>query len=237
MGVKDVGLFLDQDLLKRCAVVVDSEKLRQHQANAEVLAQLYRDLGVPESVPTNWGKRYKWLEKNSPEGKLAVDASGLRVRYSTPLNSAILVRRVQELATVARARGYQFFGPQYTSSPHNSKAAAGGYHLTATWSGFICMSSDAFNYYDSRMTIGADSDVHFRIIHERQSLGVLQDPCLCVQMDFGAKKYKKRGLHYEARMEDYTEIVGRYPKVCKIAKSKSYRSSVEHLKYTGVYGK
>lgn len=230
----DIGLMSDQDVKGQATTVyIHSALLRAHNECESARKKLFSELGVPRKQPNNFGGKLKWLHKNDPAAAEVFEESGLSFDYSDRLSPTRFINKLKDLATIARDRGYEFFCPQYRNSPHNSRAMKGGYIPMAQWSGLFGVFHDSRNLFDERMSVGADADVQWRITHERKSLGVLTDPCLCVQFDFKPKKYIT-GAQAEARTREYNKIMRRYPGVCR---PKVMESQVDQLVYTGCYGK
>ena len=143
----------------------------------------------------------------------------------------------RELGQEALQRGFDFFSFGYANAAHNSRAIKGGYHAVATWSGLVFLFKHSPNYYDAAMTIGSDADVQFRIIATRKRLGVLCDPCTVVQMELKKEKYRDGGPQHIARIKNIEEIMQRYPNLCRRVQGNDIRCGLEHLKYTGFYGR
>lgn len=225
----DIGLLLDHDIKRSSAVYLNSSKLRKYNAAESDRNRIYDKYNV-RHIKANWGHRNDALPA---KGQREIEAH--TQTYSFPLTPAVFATRLRKLARAAREGGYQFFGPQYTCSPHNTRALKGGYYPAPTWSGIVGMFWNSPNYYDYNLSFGADADVQFHIIDAAKALGVLQDPCLCIQMELAKKKYAAGGEHFEARMTTLVEVLRRYPLVCRWARN--LRCGVKYLEYTGIYGK
>jgi len=229
----DVGILLDHDIKLGAARFISSKVLRQYNKKEAARKEYWNKCGV-QNIKPNWGKRKAAL---TPEQLAEFERRGLGPLYSRPLSPEQFVDSARALSQESLRLGFDFFSFGYANAAHNSRATKGGYHAVATWSGLVFLFKHSPNYYDPAMTIGSDADVQFHIISERKRLGVLCDPCTVVQMELKKEKYRDGGPQHIARLQNRDEIMKGYPNLCRPVQGNDIRCGLEHLKYTGFYGK
>jgi hypothetical protein len=233
MRENDVGILLDHDIKLGAARFISSNKLRQYNEKEDARNAFWEKCGV-QSIKPNWGKRRAAL---SSEQKVEFERLKLGTIYSYPLSPTLFRTRALKLGAAMLQRGFDFGSFGYANAAHNSRAIKGDFCAVATWSGLVFLLKHSPNFYDVAMTIGSDADVQFHIIASRKKLGVLSDPCTVVQMELKKEKYQDGGAQHIARLKNRDEIMTRYPNLCRPVQGRDIRCGLEHLKYTGFYGK
>ncbi len=231
MRKNDIGILMDHDIKITAARAISSSRLRTHNKKEGEKKEFFKRCNV-DHISHNWGHQRDAL---TPKQEKEFVRRDLGPVYSRPLTPRMFISRLKKLSVAAHEGGFNFFSFGYANAPHNARAQAGGYHTVATWSGLIFMFKHTPNLWDVDITICEDADIQFKIIHEKKGLGVLNDPCTVVQMELDKTKYNDGGPQHKARIRNIRTIIKRYPNVCK--RAESLRCDLEHLRYTGYYGK